>query len=170
MVVELHERAEVTRHGVVGEVAGGGLSKPSALLVNGQMHLSSQPIPVVQDMLHGENFGTKCWGPAEKAFLNRFRRCLARGERAPPKYPAALEHNSPASLPISRSASESTPMRRGVHSTAVGSGAGTRAEYAPKVTSTMRRVGSVQPHLSVPLSQRSGWRISKDRNRAHLAL
>ena len=36
-----------------------------------------------------------------------------------------------ASLPMSRSASERTPMRRGVHSMTGGRGAGTKAEYAP---------------------------------------
>ena len=41
---------------------------------------------------------------------------------------------SPANLPISRSESESTPMRRGVHSSTGGKGAGTKAEYAPKET------------------------------------
>ena len=33
-----------------------------------------------------------------------------------------------------RSASDSTPMRRGVHSSTGGKGAGTNAEYAPKET------------------------------------
>jgi hypothetical protein len=42
--VKRHERAEVTRHGVVGEVAGDDLPKPSTLLGNGQMHLSSQRV------------------------------------------------------------------------------------------------------------------------------
>src|SRR5271155_1409743 len=44
MVVERHERAEITRHGVVGEVAGDDLPKPSTLLRNGEVHLSSQRV------------------------------------------------------------------------------------------------------------------------------
>src|ERR1700733_7152767 len=39
-----HERAEITRHGVVGEVAGDDLPKPSTLLWNGEVHLSSQRV------------------------------------------------------------------------------------------------------------------------------
>jgi hypothetical protein len=42
--MERHHRAEVTRHGVVGEVAGDDLPKPSTLLGNGQVHLSSQRV------------------------------------------------------------------------------------------------------------------------------
>ncbi len=44
MVAERHERAEVTRHGVVGEIAGDDLPKPTTLLRNGEMHLSSQRV------------------------------------------------------------------------------------------------------------------------------
>ena len=42
VVVERHERIEVSRHGVEGEVACDDLTKPSALFSNGLVHLSSQ--------------------------------------------------------------------------------------------------------------------------------
>ena len=41
MVVERHERAEISRHGVVGEVASDILPKPAPLFGNRLMHVGS---------------------------------------------------------------------------------------------------------------------------------